>query len=69
MMLVLALTTAAGLRVVGGAAHAASRSCAVRMSLPNVADARSLSTAEVEQEIAAAKKVRVCRAGEGEGER
>ena len=59
LMLVLALTTAAGLRVEGGAAHATSRSSAVRMALPKVADARSLSTAEVEQEIAAAKKVRV----------
>ena len=56
LLLALALVSASGLRVVVGASRsAAARSC-VRMALPKIEDARSLSTEEIEKEIATAKK-------------
>ena len=52
------LSTATGLRLfVGSARPAAVRSCAARMALPKIEDARSLSTEEIEAEIETAKKV------------
>ena len=51
------LSTATGLRLfVGSARPAAVRSCAARMALPKIEDARSLSTEEIEAEIETAKK-------------
>ena len=59
LMLALALGCASSLRIaVAPTRSAAARSAAVRMALPKLDDARSLSADEIEQEIASAKKVR-----------
>ena len=53
------LATASGLRIFVGTARATTaRACAANMALPKIDDARSLSTEEIEAEIATAKKVR-----------
>ena len=59
MLLALALVSTSALRVPAATTRVASRAAAAHMAMPNLDDARNLSTDEIEQEIAAAKKVRV----------
>ena len=61
LLLGLALTMTSALQIAVGTTHAVARAPAVRMALPKLDDARNLSTDEIEQEIAAAKKVRASR--------
>ena len=60
LTLALCLVSASGLQLVAGANRAAAvtaaRAASVSMALPKVEDARSLSTEEIEKEVAAAKK-------------
>lgn len=58
LLLALALVSTSGLRVVVGSRRGAAARSTVRMALPKIEDARSLSTEEIEAEIATAKKVR-----------
>ena len=60
LMLALMLTAASGLRLVVGStrANTVSRAAHACMAMPKLEDARSLSTEEIQQEIATAKKVR-----------
>merc|ERR1711918_57118 len=56
MLLALALVSTSALRVPAATTRVASRPAAAHMAMPNLDDARNLSTDEIEQEIAAAKK-------------
>jgi ribosomal protein L29 len=61
VLLAIAFVTTSGLQVAVPARPAAARS-AVRMAMPSMEDARSLSTEEIEKEIVSAKKVRAAAA-------
>ena len=59
LMLALMLVSASGLRLVVGSTRATTVSrAAASMAMPKLEDARSLSTEEIQAEIATAKKVR-----------